>query len=94
MEYDLLIRGASVVGASGVQELCIGIEGGRIAALAPELSGRDRRRPSTRRGLHLFPGVIDAHVHFNEPGRTEWEGVATGSAALAAAEGPASSTCR
>ena len=26
--------------------------------------------------------VIDAHVHFNEPGRTEWEGLATGSAAL------------
>ena len=28
--------------------------------------------------------MIDAHVHFNEPGRTEWEGFATGSRALAA----------
>jgi len=32
----------------------------------------------------VFPGVIDAHVHFNEPGRTHWEGFATGTAALAA----------
>ena len=34
-------------------------------------------------GLHLLPGGIDPHVHLNEPGRTEWEGVATGTAALA-----------
>jgi allantoinase len=34
--------------------------------------------------LTIFPGVIDAHVHFNEPGRTEWEGFATGSSAAAA----------
>jgi allantoinase len=36
------------------------------------------------RGLHVFPGLVDAHVHFNEPGRTEWEGIETGSSALAA----------
>jgi allantoinase len=35
-------------------------------------------------GLHVFPGGIDSHVHFNEPGRTEWETIASGSAALAA----------
>jgi allantoinase len=32
----------------------------------------------------VLPGAIDAHVHFNEPGRTGWEGWATGTAALAA----------
>lgn len=32
----------------------------------------------------MFPGGIDSHVHFNEPGRTEWETIAHGSAALAA----------
>ena len=37
--------------------------------------------------LHVFPGVIDAHVHFNEPGRTEWEGIETGSSALATGGG-------
>ncbi len=37
-----------------------------------------------RGGLHVFPGGLDPHVHFNEPGRAHWEGLATGSAALAA----------
>jgi allantoinase len=32
----------------------------------------------------VLPGAVDAHVHFNEPGRTEWEGWATGTRALAA----------
>src|SRR5207247_1066104 len=38
-------------------------------------------------GLHIFPGVIDSHVHFNEPGRADWEGFETGSRALAAGGG-------
>jgi allantoinase len=40
-------------------------------------------------GRYVLPGIIDAHVHFNEPGRTEWEGIATGSAAFAAGGGTA-----
>ncbi|WP_231123107.1 allantoinase AllB [Nocardioides sambongensis] len=32
---------------------------------------------------HLVPGVVDTHVHVNEPGRTEWEGFATATAAAA-----------
>src|SRR5687767_6620471 len=39
------------------------------------------------RGLTVLPGLIDVHLHFNEPGRTEWEGAATGSRALAAGGG-------
>jgi allantoinase len=35
----------------------------------------------------VLPGAIDVHLHFNEPGRTEWEGAATGSCALAAGGG-------
>ena len=58
----------------------------KIAAIGPDLKGREEL---DARGLHLFPGVIDAHVHFNEPGRTEWEGWATGSRALAAGGGTA-----
>jgi len=38
-------------------------------------------------GLTILPGLIDVHVHFNEPGRTDWEGAATGSRALAAGGG-------
>jgi allantoinase len=37
----------------------------------------------------MLPGVVDAHVHFNEPGRTDWEGWATGTRALAAGGGTA-----
>ncbi len=36
------------------------------------------------RGLHVLPGAVDAHVHLNEPGRTDWEGFATGTLAAAA----------
>src|SRR4030095_9173519 len=36
---------------------------------------------------HVFPGVIDSHVHFNEPGRAEWEGLSSGSRAVAAGGG-------
>ena len=46
-----------------------------------------RMRRSTRSGSYVFPGVIDPHVHFNEPGRADWEGLSTGSAALAAGGG-------
>lgn len=44
---------------------------------------RDTREEIDARGLHCFPGVIDMHVHFNDPGRAHWEGWATGSAAAA-----------
>jgi allantoinase len=79
---DLLIRGATVVlpGVFGV-EADVAVEGEQIAAIGHDLRGREE---IDARGLHLLPGVLDAHVHFNEPGRTEWEGWATGSRALAA----------
>ena len=63
----------------------IAIEDGKIAAIGPELAGA--REEIDARGLHIFPGLIDVHLHFNEPGRTEWEGAATGSRALAAGGG-------
>ena len=34
--------------------------------------------------LVIMPGVVDSHVHVNEPGRTEWEGFATATQAAAA----------
>src|SRR5258708_3238507 len=39
------------------------------------------------RGVTVLSGLIGIHVHFNEPGRTDWEGSATGSHALAASGG-------
>ncbi|MGP0070647.1 MAG: allantoinase AllB [Bryobacteraceae bacterium] len=63
----------------------IAIEDGKITAIGPELPGATEEIDA--RGLHVFPGLIDVHLHFNEPGRTEWEGAATGSRALAAGGG-------
>ena len=43
----------------------------------------------------LLPGLVDTHVHVNEPGRTEWEGFATATARRGRGRGHhASSTCR
>jgi allantoinase len=76
--YDLIVRGGDVAG-HGVVDL--GILDGAIAAIGPELAGGPEL---DARGLTVLPGGVDPHVHFNEPGRTHWEGIATGSAALAA----------
>jgi allantoinase len=65
--------------------LDIAIEDGKIAGIGPELPGATEEIDA--RGLHIFPGLIDVHLHFNEPGRTNWEGAATGSSALAAGGG-------
>jgi allantoinase len=84
--FDVVIRGGQVVTGQGVQRADIGIAGERIEALAPEISGPARATINAA-GLHVFPGVIDAHVHFNEPGRTAWEGIETGSKSVAAGGG-------
>src|ERR1700684_1538159 len=73
---DLLVRG-------DIDD--IAVEDGKIVAIGPELPGAAEEIDA--RGLHIFPGLIDVHLHFNEPGRTEWEGAATGSRALAAGGG-------
>jgi allantoinase len=60
----------------------ISVTDGRITAVGTNLG--DATQEIDASGLHVFPGGIDSHVHFNEPGRTEWETIANGSAALAA----------
>ena len=82
-DYELIIRNGTLVTTVGPQSEDIGIADGRIADIAPSLTGTTRAELDAT-GLHIFPGVIDAHVHFNEPGRTEWEGFAAGTRALAA----------
>ena len=80
---DLIVRGGSVVLPGAVERLDVGVADGRIAVLEPEVADSGREEVDAT-GLHVLPGVIDGHVHFNEPGRTHWEGWATGTAALAA----------
>jgi allantoinase len=79
---DLAIRGAIVV-SDGTYERDIIVRDGRVAALV-EPGASAARETIDARGLLALPGVVDAHVHFNEPGRTEWEGWRSGSAAAAA----------
>jgi allantoinase len=69
--YDVLIR---------ADDRDIAIADGVIAGF----EAGPAREEIDARGLAVLPGVIDAHVHFNEPGRTDWEGWATGTRALAA----------
>src|SRR4051812_25124616 len=86
MPVDLLIRSGTVVTSDGSYSLDIAIENGSIVEIAAEIRASTRETIDAS-GLHVFPGLIDAHVHFNEPGRTDWEGFDTGSAALAAGGG-------
>ena len=84
--HDLIIRHGTLVADTQVFRGDLAVAAGRIAAIAPEIAGTATAEIDAT-GLHLFPGVIDAHVHFDEPGRTEWEGFASGSAAFAVGGG-------
>lgn len=72
--FDLVVRD---------RERDIGVADGKFAAIAPNLRGSAREEIDAAK-LSILAGVIDAHVHFNEPGRTDWEGFETGSRAAAA----------
>jgi allantoinase len=83
--FEVVIRGGTLVTPAGLRHGDLAIEDGAIAAIDGELPGG--RTEIDARGLTVFPGLIDAHVHFNEPGRTDWEGGTTGSRGLAAGGG-------
>ena len=81
-QLDLIVRAGAVVTPEGVTIYDVAIDNGRIVEVSPEIMSGSRHEIDAR-GLHVFPGVFDVHVHFNEPGRTDWEGWATGSGACA-----------
>ena len=85
--YDLIVRGGSVVGVGlpggDPVRADVAVADGRVVAIGLDLEGAAREEIDAT-GFHVLPGVIDAHVHFNEPGRTDWEGFSTGTRALAA----------
>ena len=79
----MIVRGGTVVLPGAVPVAAdVAVEDGVIAAIGPELEGDGEELDA--RGLHVLPGAIDVHVHFNEPGRADWEGWETGTSALAA----------
>lgn len=82
---DLLFRAPRVITAAGEVARCIGVRGGRIVVIEP--IGADLEADEVidlADDEVLIPGLVDTHVHVNEPGRTEWEGFATATRAAAA----------
>ena len=82
---DTIVRGGTIVRPAGRVKADVRVSEGRIVEIGPDLQGVGHEVDA--RGFHVFPGLIDVHVHFNEPGRTAWEGAETGSRALAAGGG-------
>ncbi|MCR6654345.1 MAG: amidohydrolase family protein [Opitutus sp.] len=84
--FDIIVRGGWIVTPEGLRREDLAIADGRVAARLANLAG-DASQVIDASGSYVFPGFIDAHVHFNEPGRADWEGLGSGSAALAAGGG-------
>jgi allantoinase len=76
---ELVLRSRRVVTPEGERPAAVRVSGGRIAAVEPYESPGDDLGD-----LALLPGLVDSHVHVNEPGRTHWEGFATATRAAAA----------
>ena len=79
---DLVIRGGTVVLPTGQRPVDIAVKDGVISAIGTEV--RDEAESIDATGLIVLPGVVDGHVHFNEPGRAEWEGWEAGTRGAAA----------
>ncbi|MGB9378570.1 MAG: allantoinase AllB [Mycobacteriales bacterium] len=82
--YDLLIRSRRTVTPDGERPAGVAAAAGRIVAVLEY-----DEQPSATQIVDvgddvLMPGLVDTHVHVNEPGRTEWEGFATATRAAAA----------
>ncbi len=82
---DLLIRAGRVVCPDGVRPAAVGIRGGEIVVVEPYDTDLSATANADLAGDEaLLPGLVDTHVHVNEPGRTDWEGFATATRAAAA----------
>jgi allantoinase len=85
ISYDLVIRGRQILTPDGVGAHEIGILDGVIAAVEPLGAGlTGAELVELADDETLIPGLVDTHVHVNEPGRTEWEGFASATRAAAA----------
>jgi allantoinase len=83
--FDLVIRGQKILCSAGFTPAEVGVRKGVIATIGPFGAGlRGRTTIELGAGETLVPGLVDTHVHVNEPGRTEWEGFASATRAAAA----------
>ncbi|KRF08793.1 allantoinase [Arthrobacter sp. Soil782] len=83
--YDLVIRGERILTTAGIAPREIGVRDGVIVAMEPLGNALDGATVvELAPDETLIPGLVDSHVHVNEPGRTEWEGFASATKAAAA----------
>lgn len=80
---DLILRGQRVVTPEGVRPASVYVREGRIERVGSVEEGPSGAVFDCGDSV-LLPGIVDSHVHVNEPGRTEWEGFATATRAAAA----------
>lgn len=82
--YDLVIRGGTVVSATGRVAADLAVRDGRIAAIVAPGTPLDAVRSIDAGGRHVLPGAIDVHSHHREPGFTRKEDIVTATSACAA----------
>lgn len=81
---DLIIRGRRVVTTQGVEPAAVMIQGERISSVQPYDRFRASGSVIDAGDLVVMAGLVDTHVHLNDPGRADWEGFETGTRAAAA----------
>lgn len=81
---EVVLASRRVVTPDGERQATVRVRSGRIAAIEAYDSNPAPNAGEDLGDLVLLPGLVDPHVHLNEPGRTDWEGFATGTAAAAA----------
>ncbi|MFJ8062167.1 allantoinase AllB [Streptomyces sp. NPDC096142] len=84
-DAELVVRSTRVITPEGIRAAAVAVAGGKITAVLPY----DAQVPSGARFEDfgddvLLPGLVDTHVHVNDPGRTHWEGFWTATRAAAA----------
>jgi allantoinase len=81
---ELIVRGQRVITSDGERPAAIHIRGGLITAISP-FDDIPSGLPVHEAGTSVvMPGLVDTHVHINEPGRTQWEGFSSATQAAAA----------
>jgi allantoinase len=84
MQFDTIIKGKKIVTQAGIREGIILIKDGRIADIIPYVENNPEGWVEDAGDHLVMPGIIDPHVHINEPGREAWEGFDTATKAAAA----------